>query len=66
MLFHEEFLRCEECGNANFRKNTFVQLNKEAFQLKDETKKIQEDKKIIQYICQECGNLLYTHEESIS
>lgn len=60
MLFHEEFLRCPECNGSYFKKESFVQLNKEAFQLKDETKKIQEEAKLIEYTCKDCHKVIYT------
>lgn len=59
MLFHEEFLRCENCNSAYFEKTVFVRLNKEAFQSTDRFIKIKEDGQMIEYTCKDCGKLLY-------
>ena len=59
MLMHETFVRCPKCSHPYFRKNTYVLLNKDAF----EWDIIQEDTQRIEYVCSSCGALLETSDK---
>lgn len=62
MLLHEEFVRCPVCNEANFRKNTFVQLNKDAYGNTSKERKLVMHKTIVEYVCRKCGEVMGTEE----
>lgn len=65
MLLYEEFVRCPDCGEANFRKNEYTQLNKEAYGKTLKERKLMPHKTVIEYVCCGCGKLMGAEEKAV-
>lgn len=64
MILHEDFVRCPDCGVADFRKNEYTQLNKEAYGKSISERKLVPHKTTIEYVCRGCGRLMGNEESS--
>ena len=56
MMMREDFIRCEKCDEANFKKEEYVLIDKANFNRKPPV--YEELRKTIRYNCKNCGNLL--------
>lgn len=63
MLIHEDFVRCKECNNNQFIKETRLVINKEILEI---TGRAFTQQELTDYICSECGKVLLSQNDTYS